>query len=78
MDFKKMNLDSIIDWCKANNQVAWLKAEFAKQIPNKDGEGTHEITFIELKYNFVKKFMPDLLPKAKAKKPSMKERIAAL
>lgn len=26
MNFKTMRLDDIIDWCKANNQVEWLKA----------------------------------------------------
>lgn len=25
MNFKTMRLDDIIDWCKANNQVEWLK-----------------------------------------------------
>jgi hypothetical protein len=27
MDFKKMKIDDIIEWCVANNQVAWLKAK---------------------------------------------------
>lgn len=30
--YKDIKLDDIIDWCKANNQVAWLKAEAAKKV----------------------------------------------
>lgn len=33
MDFKSMRIEDIISWCKANNQVAWLKEFAAKQIP---------------------------------------------
>lgn len=32
MNFKTMNIDDIIAWCKANNQVDWLKAEAAKKV----------------------------------------------
>lgn len=31
MDFKTMTIDDIIAWCKANNQVEWLKAEIEKK-----------------------------------------------
>ena len=31
MDYKKMDIKDIIAWCKANNQVEWLKAEVAKE-----------------------------------------------
>lgn len=27
MDYKTASLDEIIEWCKANNQVEWLKAK---------------------------------------------------
>ena len=30
MDYKTMKIEDIIEWCKANNQVAWLK-EIASQ-----------------------------------------------
>lgn len=35
MDFKTMNITDIINWCVANKQVAWLKAEAAKTVPCK-------------------------------------------
>lgn len=35
MNFKTMNIQDIIAWCKANNQVEWLKAEAKKQMPCK-------------------------------------------
>lgn len=72
MDYKTMKLDDIINWCKANNQVAWLKAEAAKTI------GERRITFIELKKAFVDKFMPEIAPKAAKKAPTMFDKIAAL
>lgn len=75
MDYKAMKIEDIINWCKENNQVAWLKQIAAKQYPVVDEEGnetgTRNITFIELKIAFAKKFMPDILPKAKDKKPTM-------
>lgn len=32
MDYKKATLEQIVEWCKANNQIAWLKENyFAKE-----------------------------------------------
>lgn len=77
MDYKSMKIDDIIDWCKANKQVDWLKNEAAKTFPTAEGK-TRNITFIELKLAFVHKFMPEIAPKAKEKKPTMYELIAQL
>lgn len=30
MNFQTMTIEFIIDWCKANNQIEWLKAEITK------------------------------------------------
>lgn len=30
MDYKTLTFEQIIEWCKANNQVEWLKKEMAK------------------------------------------------
>lgn len=76
MDYKKMTLDDIIAWCKANNQVEWLKATAAKTFPTE--EGTRKITFIEIKRAFAAMFMPEIMPKAEPKQPSMWDRINAL
>lgn len=96
MDFKTMNINDIITWCTANNQVDWLKAEAAKKVPckvypkvEKDGKKVVDktatptielrpITFIQIKTNFVNKFMPELAPKKKENKPTMYDLIAAL
>lgn len=77
MDYKKMNIDDIINWCKANNEVEWLKKEAAKKIKNEDGK-ERSITFIEIKRDFAAKFMPEIMPKAKEKTISMFDKIAAL
>ena len=77
MDFKTMRIEDIIDWCKANNQVAWLKETAAKTFPLEDG-AERKITFIEIKLAFVDKFMPEIAPARKPKKPSMYELIANL
>jgi hypothetical protein len=77
MNYQTMKLENIIDWCKENKQVAWLKATAATTYTNEDGS-TRKITFFEIKKAFAEKFMPEILPKAKVKKPSMYDIIAAL
>ena len=81
MDYKNMKLENIINWCKENNQVDWLKEIINTPIPVKDDEGEYldnrDITFIELKKAFVEKFMPEIKP-IKNVKPTMKEIINAL
>jgi hypothetical protein len=72
MNYQKMTINDIIAWCKANNQVEWLKAEVNKKV------GDRDITFFEIKKNFATMFMPEILPVAKAKKPTMKDIIANL
>lgn len=76
MDYKTMNINDIVEWCKANNETEWLKKEASKTF-TKDGK-TRRITFIEIKKDFVEKFMPEIAPKAKEKKPTMFDLIAAL
>lgn len=78
MDYKTMTVEDIINWCKANDQVAWLKEEAAKTFPTEKGKKDRGITFIELKLAFVHKFMPEIAPKAKEKTPTMYELIAKL
>ena len=77
MDYMKINSDYIIDWCVKNGEVAWLKATAAKKFPTEDGK-ERSISFVELKLAFVEKFMPEIAPQKKEKKPSMFDRIAAL
>ena len=35
MDFRKMKIEDIINWCQANGQVEWLKAKAEEQVPTK-------------------------------------------
>ena len=92
MNYKTMSIDDIIIWCQENNQIAWLKEEGARKVackvyPKVNGKAdktqapkieTRKITFIQIKKDFVEKFMPEIAPKAKAKEPTMYEKIAAL
>lgn len=72
MEFRTINLDDIINYCQEHKEVAWLKETVATPIDDR------KISFIELKLQFCKKFMPEILPAGKPKKPSMYERIANL
>ena len=59
-----------------------VKNEKGKMVQDKTQApiGTKEVNipYVELKNNFVNKFMPELAPKANAKKPSMYDMIANL
>lgn len=77
MNYKDMKIEDIIEWCVSHKQTEWLKAQAAKTYKNEDGK-ERRISFIELKIAFVKEFMPEIAPKAQAKKPSMYELIAKL
>lgn len=35
MNYQDMSIDDIIQWCKDNNQVAWLKATASKKVEYK-------------------------------------------
>lgn len=89
MDYKVMKLPDIVDWCVAHKQVNWLKEISKTTYPvlTKDGEPvldkkgnpkTRKISFIEIKLAFVEKFMPEIAPEKKPKKPSMYEIIENL
>lgn len=69
MDYKTLTFEQIVAWCKANKKTAWLK-EYAAANP--------KISFLVLKKAFCEEFMPEIIPAAKAKKPSMADIIAAL
>lgn len=74
MNFKKMKIEDIIDYCKKNNEVAWLKEE-VKKVNKKNGE---RVRFFEIKLAFCEKFMPEIVPVAKPKKKNMYEIIDEL
>jgi hypothetical protein len=72
-NIKEIKVDYVIDYCKEQGQwaVEWLKELANKEVPpNKNGKD-RKITFIEIRQEFVKRFMPEMLPQAREKKPSM-------
>ncbi len=72
LDYKTMSIEDIIEWCQENGKTDWLKTYAAKE---KNGK---KPTFFQIRKAFCTKFMPELLPKAKTKKPTMYDKIAAL
>lgn len=76
MEYQNMKIEHIIEWCKEHNEVEWLKETAAKTFV-KDGK-ERRISFIELKIEFTRKFMPEIAPKTKEKKLSMYELIGKL
>ena len=97
MDFKTMTIHDIGEWCKANGQVDWLKAESHKmvdcviypKVKNEAGKWVKDksqepkiekrrITFVQLKADFVEKFMPEIAPKAKPRASTMYDYIDSL
>lgn len=76
MDYQHMKIEHIIEWCKKNNQIDWLKETINKTFPTEDGE--RRISFIEVKRAFAQKFMPNIIPVAKPKKPSMYDLVNSL
>jgi hypothetical protein len=102
ISYKDITIDYIINYCKENNQVEWLKAKakettiqerYTGKVRGKNKAGKEcwlvdknspkekvkaPITFIEIKKAFCEKFMPEIIPQAKDKAPSMYDRIAAL
>ena len=73
MDYKTMKFEDVLAWCKQNNQTAWLKAKVNEQVKDKETGEMRDISYMEVKRAFAEMFMPNILPKAKSKKKSMKE-----
>lgn len=82
-DFQHITIEDIIEWCKENNQVEWLKAESRKTVEQKIypkgengkvdkkqapiGSKTVPIPYTTLKNNFIIKFFPSLKGDTKKK-----------
>lgn len=77
LNYKTLNIEQIVEWCKENNQVEWLKATAKKTYKTKAGV-EYRITFIQLKKAFAEKFMPEIMPKAQPKKPTFYDVIEGL
>ena len=63
MDYKTLNYEQIETWCFTNGKVEWLEEHI-------------DMSFIAMKRAFCKAFMPEILPVAKPKPLTMKEKLA--
>lgn len=112
-NWKEIDLDFIIAYCKEHNEIEWLKATTKEEViievyprvrvirydengnpvlkkngkpakvsvPDKTKPFTKKKvkkSFVQVKHEFCEKFMPDILPKRKAKKETFWEKIEAL
>lgn len=86
--YTEINFTDILEYCKTNNCVAWLKdfcveKSYLASYVNDEGEKIEEIitrrpTFVEIKKAFTIEFFPAIAPKDKAPKVSMYDLIDAL
>lgn len=72
----QIDVDYIMEYCKANKQVAWLKQTASQKYTSKDGK-ERQYGLFQIRKEFVEKFMPELR-EASGKKETMLDRIMAL
>jgi len=73
-----IGFEFIINYCKANKQIEWLKELKNTPVkPNKKGK-ERQISFIEIRNEFTKKFFPDIAPMPMEPKKTMYEMIDEL
>jgi len=79
-DIKKIDFDFIIEYVQAQGPeaVQWLKDISKKPVPPGKSGKERNISFVELRKEFVLKFFPGMLRSQKEKKATMLERIAEL
>lgn len=73
-----ITVDLIIAYCKQNNQVSWLKEIVKTEVPVDKNGKERKYSFMELRRDFTKKFMPDIAPSESSKKHSFYDIIDAL
>lgn len=72
--------DFVMAYCKEQGQegVNWLKEIYSKpKRPDKNGV-LREISFIEVRNEFARKYFPHLAPKKKTKKKTIKDKLKDL
>lgn len=60
-------------WSEEKQKEVWVADKNSDKVKDKQ-----PITFIQIKKDFVEKFMPEIAPKAKSSKPNMYDLIANL
>ena len=63
---------------KGKADIEWLIELFDKKVPPDKNGKERSISFIEVRKEFVLKYMPELMPEPKKKNPTMYDEIKAL
>jgi len=80
-EVKQISFDFIIDFIKERGKekdIAWLKELANKEVVDRRTGAMRNISFVEVRNEFAKKYMPEIVPPPKATKPTMKQRLAEL
>jgi len=90
-DIKELGFDYIFEYIKAKgtDDKKWLKELASSKIVIKDenekivkdengNDKERDITFLEIRNEFAKKYMSEIVPKSKPKKPTMKKMLESL
>jgi len=79
-EVKEISFDYIIDYVKEKGKadIAWLKELANRQIADEKSGKTRNISFVEVRNEFARKYLPEIVRPPKEKKPTMKERLAEL
>ena len=79
MNYKTTTIRDLIADAQSRGTEAWntLQELVSATTVDKDGK-EYGLSFLTIKKTYFQKFCPELLPKKKAKKPSMRELVAAL
>ena len=79
-EVKEISFDYIIDYVKEKGKadIAWLKELANGQVVDKKSGRTRNISFVEVRNEFARKYLPEIVRPPKEMKPTMKERLAKL
>ena len=77
---KEIAFDYIFGYIQAKGKQdkSWLKKLCSQKVKNEKSGAERDITFIEIRNEFAKKYMPEIIPPPKKKVPTMKEKLALL
>lgn len=84
LTYRGLTFDDVVEWCKENNQIDWLKAECERLIPvegtTKKGKPkkARKISLLEVMKDFVETFRKDLIPEEKPKKDTFRDLVKNL
>lgn len=79
-EVRDISFDYIIDFVKEKGKadIAWLKKFVDQQVVDKKSGKTRNISFVEVRNEFARKYLPEIVRPPKEIKPTMKERLAKL